>query len=52
MTEQLINFFHMGGHGFYIWTSYTAAIVFLGIQWFIPWRRWRRYQHEQKNKHE
>ena len=47
MTETLLNFFYMGGHGFYVWFSYGIVLTFLGMQWFLPWRRWRKYLREQ-----
>ncbi|GEM_PF-1653026 len=54
MTTTLLNFFQMNGYGFYIWTAYGGVLVFLLVQWFIPWRRWRRYLsecHRERNCH-
>jgi heme exporter protein CcmD len=41
--DQLLHFLHMGGYGFYVWGAYGSVLVFLLLQWFFPWRRWRRY---------
>jgi len=30
------EFLHMGGHGFYIWFSYAAAVVVLGLNVILP----------------
>lgn len=43
MLDVLQNFFHMGGHGFYVFSSYTLVFILLGLQWLIPWRRLRHY---------
>jgi heme exporter protein CcmD len=45
MTTNLSHFFSMGGYAFYVWTSYTFAAVMLGLQWFIPWKKWKNYLH-------
>jgi len=52
MTNSLLNFLHMGGYGFYVWGSYGSVLAFLLAQWFLPWRRWQKYQNEQKLTHE
>lgn len=28
--DELIEFFHMGGYAFYVWTSYALTLVVLG----------------------
>lgn len=33
------EFLHMGGHGFYIWFSYAAAAIVLGLNVILPLRR-------------
>lgn len=43
---SLLHFLNMGGYGVYVWTSYTLVLSLLGIQWFIPWRRWHDYRRE------
>lgn len=48
MTNALIQFIKMGGYGSYVFSAYGIVFVFLSIQMFIPWRRWRRYLREQK----
>ncbi|TQV86429.1 heme exporter protein CcmD [Aliikangiella coralliicola] len=38
MTMQ--EFFHMGGHGFYIWTSYAVGtVVFIGLFLMVKFQR-------------
>jgi heme exporter protein CcmD len=48
----ILNFLYMNGYGFYVWTSYGSVCAFLFIQWFRPWRRWRKYLLEQIHTHE
>lgn len=37
---SLTEFLHMGGYGFYVWTSYGLTLVVLVINVLIPiWRR-------------
>lgn len=43
MMNTLLDFLHMGGYGFYVWSSYGCVLTFLLLQWFFPWRRWQRY---------
>lgn len=55
------DFFHMGGHGFYIWVSYGLALVLM-VAAFIPpifqerklikqiTRRLRREQRDQREQ--
>jgi len=35
----MAEFFAMGGHGFYIWTSYGVTFLFLGIEVFLLIRK-------------
>ena len=44
MISKLIHFFRMGHYAWYIWSAYSSVFIFLLMQWFIPWRRWRKYQ--------
>ena len=38
----LDQFFHMGGYGFYIWTSYGIAFVVLALNIILPVRQQKR----------
>lgn len=49
MISTLQDFFYMGGHGVYVWSAYGVVLVFLALQWFFPWRKWRRYLQQQKS---
>lgn len=53
------EFFHMGGYGFYVWTSWALALVIMVVNYFAPLmrektllrqlaRRERRSRHEPK----
>jgi heme exporter protein D len=44
--ETISQFFAMGGYAFYVWCAYGSVFVLLGLQWFIPWRRWAKYLYE------
>ncbi|MBX3708704.1 MAG: heme exporter protein CcmD [Gammaproteobacteria bacterium] len=50
MFSFLLDFLHMGGYGFYIWSAYGCVFIFLFMQWIFPWRRWKRYLREQSTK--
>ena len=52
MTDTFLNFSHMSGYGLYVWSAYGSVLGCLVIQWFIPWRRWRKYLRTQQNHHE
>jgi len=41
MTDFL-NFLHMGGYAFYVWTAYGSVFALLLLQWLRPWRRIKR----------
>lgn len=45
MIDGLKHFLAMGGYGFYVFSAYLSVLVFLFVQWFIPWRRFRKYSH-------
>lgn len=47
MTIALLDFFHMGGYGLYVWSAYGSMCAFLLAQWYFPWRRWQKYLREQ-----
>ncbi|NML18409.1 heme exporter protein CcmD [Azohydromonas caseinilytica] len=36
-------FWHMGGHGAYVWTGWGLALLALGVEFFTLWRRSRRH---------
>ncbi|MDR9499900.1 MAG: heme exporter protein CcmD [Hydrogenovibrio sp.] len=37
--ESMLEFFAMGGHGFYIWLSYGAALVMMLGETMLVWHR-------------
>jgi len=39
---SLNEFFHMGGYGFYVWTSYGIALVILLANMIAPLRQRRK----------
>lgn len=43
MMNTLWQFFWMNGYGAYIWSAYGTVMIFMLLQWFIPWRRWKKY---------
>lgn len=49
MINALLNFFYMNGHGWFVWSAYSITFFILAIQWFIPWRRWKRFLNEQNS---
>lgn len=46
------EFLHMGVHGFYIWLSYAAAIVILGLNVILPLRHFRALKLDNEATHE
>lgn len=32
---SLMNFLHMGGYAFYVWTAYGSVLFFLLLQWSL-----------------
>lgn len=46
------EFLQMGGHGFYIWFSYAAAVVVLGLNVILPLRRFRALKLDNEATHE
>lgn len=36
------EFLAMGGYGAYVWPSYALAVLVLGLNAWLPWRRYRR----------
>ena len=46
------EFLHMGGHGLYIWFSYAAAVIVLGLNVILPLRRFRALKMDNESTHE
>ena len=42
----ITNFFSMGGYAFYVWGSYATVAGWLLLQWYFPWRRWKKFQND------
>ena len=40
--EQIMAFFLMGGHGFYIWLSYGVAAFVMTLEAWFVWRRYKK----------
>ncbi len=38
----MAEFFHMGGYALYVWASYGAALLILGLGAFLNWRILKR----------
>ena len=47
MITSFISFLKMGGYAFYVWSAYGSVLIFLLIQWFMPWKRWQNYLRKQ-----
>ena len=47
--DHVQQFFYMQGYGYFIWPAYTAVFLILLIQWYVPWRRWKKHQQKLKN---
>ena len=47
--NTLAAVFSMGKYSAYVYLSYGAVLVFLAWQWFLPWRRWRKF-HQNRNR--
>lgn len=41
MIDEIIAFFYMNGHGWYVWSAYVSVFCILTIQWLVPWRAWK-----------
>ena len=50
MINALQDFFYMNGHGIYVWSAYGSVLIFLVVQWFLPWRKWRQYLQRQNQQ--
>lgn len=51
MMTLLLNYLGMDGYGAYIWTAYGIVLAALSWQWFMPWRRLRKYQRSLHEHH-
>lgn len=38
----MMEFFAMGGHGFFIWSSYGVALLVMVIEAFLVWCRHKK----------
>ena len=43
------HFLAMGGYGAYVWPSYALALLVLGLNAWLPWRRHRRLQRQRQS---
>lgn len=43
---NLQDYLQMGGYGIYVWPAYIAVFTFLFFHWFIPWRRLKKFKHD------
>ena len=43
------KFFNMGGYAFYVWGTYSLAVVMLGLNVWLPIRELRRQQKQRKH---
>ncbi len=56
--ESLVAFFEMGGHGLYVWLSFSIAVVVIGFNLIQPWLNQKKifialnkkYQHENRSQ--
>ncbi len=46
------EFFNMGGYAFHVWTSYLLAAVILGLNVWLPLRKFRTQQKKIRQQHE
>ena len=44
------DFFNMGGYAFYVWGSYLLAAVILGLNVYLPLRKYRLQQQQHQAK--
>ena len=49
--KNILDFFHMHGYGFYVWSAYGLVIIFLLMQIIRPWMRWHRYVKKERLNH-
>ncbi len=50
MLNTITSFFHMGGYGFYVWSSYGSVLAFLFMTWIVPYKQWRNYLRKESNE--
>jgi len=46
------DFFNMGGYAFNVWTSYLLATIILGLNVWLPLRKYRARQQKLRHKNE
>jgi len=46
------EFFNMGGYAFNVWGSYLLAVIILGLNIWLPLRRYRAQQKKVRQQHE
>lgn len=44
MMATLFSLITMGDYGTYVWSAYGIVFVFLGLQWFFSWRRFKLHR--------
>ena len=49
--DDLLNFLHMGGYAFYVWTSYAIVCVLLVLNVWLPLRRNRQVRDRLRRLH-
>ena len=40
--DAIVEFLHMGGYAFYVWTSYAIVAALMAVNLIVPLRRDRR----------
>ncbi len=40
--DSLSEFFNMGGHGLYVWSSYVISLVLMAASILLPWLSLKR----------
>jgi len=48
----MLDFFYMGGHWFFVWTSYAVSVAVLALMFWLPLRRLRRLQRNLQSQNE
>ncbi len=46
------DFFNMGGYAFNVWTSYLLAAVILGLNVWLPFKKFRAQQQKLRQQYE
>jgi heme exporter protein D len=45
----MTDFLAMGGYGAFVWPSYALALLVLGLNAWLPWRRHRALQRQRQS---